>query len=99
MTKDHAYIKAHYGKDKTKDIALALGRTPQYVRCAAKRLGLRKQFRKVIIKPCETCLLLAPNGHCIYGNEGDASRCRAMRYTRGEWPKKTTHIQELFELI
>lgn len=99
MTKDHAYIKAHYGKDKTRDIALHLGRSQQYVRCAAKRLGLRKQFRQVKNKPCETCLLLAPNGHCVYGNEGEAERCRVMRFSTAEWPKKLTPRDILFENI
>lgn len=99
MTKDHEYIKAHYGKDKTKDIALHLGRSDQYVRCAARRMGLRKQFRKERSKPCETCLLRATNGRCIYGNEGEAERCRAMRFSAAEWPKELTPMQILFENI
>lgn len=99
MTKDHEYIKAHYGKEKTRDIALHLGRSQQYVRCAAKRMGLRKQTRRAVTKPCGTCLLAAPNGHCIYSNEGEAERCRVMRFSTAEWPKELTRMEILFENI
>ena len=98
MTKEQEYIVRRYGKDKTRDIALVLGLTPDKVRRMAHSLGLCYQKREAQPRACRECRLYA-NGRCIYGNEGDASRCRAMRYTRGEWPKKKTPIQELFELI
>lgn len=96
--KHREYILTHYGKDKTRDIALVLGLTPVQVRGLAHNLGMRYQKREARPRSCRWCKLYA-NGHCIYGNEGDASRCRSMRYTRGEWPKEKTPIQELFELI
>lgn len=96
MTRDE-YIRKHYGKVKTKDIALALGVSDTTIRCRAKRLGLA-QKQRVMTKPCEGCQLWSGT-HCIYGNEGEVARCKAMRYTKGEWPKKKTTLQELFELI
>lgn len=98
MTKAQEYILRRYGKDKTRDIALVLGMTPVQVRRAAASLGVCYQKRKTLARTCRECCLYA-NGHCIYGNEGDASRCKAMRYTRGEWPKKKTPRDILFENI
>ena len=84
-----AYIKAHYGKQTPKEIAEETGRTPDYIRQIARRMGYRLQApRKGSRARCKGCLLLTREGICIFHNESDAWRCAAMRFTKGQWPEK-----------
>lgn len=87
-----AYIKAHYGKQTPKQIAEETGKTPDYIRQIARRLGYRLQApRKGNRARCKGCLLQTREGVCIYHNEGDVYRCRAMKITENvKWPKKET---------
>ena len=84
-----AYIKAHYGKQTPRQIAEATGKTADYIRQIARRMGYRLQApRKGNRARCKGCLLQTREGVCIYHNEDDAWRCVNMRIIKAEWPQK-----------
>jgi len=90
---EKAYIAEHYATGKTSDIAQALKMSPDMVRGFAQKLGIRKRAAySRDMSYCTTCCLNA-RGRCIYGNEGDAGRCKAMRYSTAKWPKLMTRTE------
>ena len=92
------YIEEHYLTQKASVIAAALGRTPEGIRCYAKRAGLAKRNPVVTVNRCDACQLFC-NGHCVYSAESDANMCEYLHYTTASWPEPKTKMQILFENI
>lgn len=92
------YIQEHYLTQKASEIAAFLGRTPEGIRCYAKRAGLAKRMVAPRVRKCDTCQIFC-NGHCLYAAEDDANICRYNRYTVAAWPEEKTKMQLLFENI
>lgn len=81
--KEQAYIAAHYATQKTKDIALYLGRTQDYVRQVARRMGLfRREAYQEGRKQCQGCVMYC-NRVCL----AHLDKCTAARFTKASWPK------------
>lgn len=92
MTKDELkYIRLHYYKDTPREIAEALGRSVNCVRAAARNMGYYRGKARPMRK-CEGCQLWH-NGHCIFRNEGEGQRCKAMRYTHAKWPEPMSDLE------
>lgn len=86
-----AYIAEHYATMTPKEIGKSADRVRQVAR---RKLGLLRHPARVTENRCRGCQIWA--GRCIHGNEGNSTKCNAMRYTAAEWPKKLTPIQEMF---
>ena len=83
---EREYIRANYGKIKTRQIALTLHRTPEFVRNVARRLGVARKVRRATTEErCAPCQMWI-NGTCAAHLEN----CTAARTIRARWPEPPT---------
>lgn len=83
------YIAEHYGQMKPKEIAEALGKTQDWVRQIARRMGMfrGKGYRGAPRSRCKGCVIFC-NGECLARLE----KCGAAKYTKAKWPDLTKRI-------
>lgn len=85
---EEAYIAEHYERESTKEIAAALGRTPDYVRYVARSLGLYRREARTGGLRCRDCVMFC-NKVCIAHIE--SGKCSAARFTKAvKWPETKT---------
>lgn len=87
------YIAENYGTMKPKEIAEALGKTQDWVRQIARRMGLfrGKGYRAEPRTRCKGCVIFC-NGECL----ARLDRCEAAKYTRASW-ENLKKIKSIFD--